>query len=109
MFTSISTPKKGVCPVSKKSWDMSGSDPLSSKLPLWPIGCLVIRGQRSVAIEAAGIHAGPTPTQGVAVAPLAALVAIVDGIPGIRKQSKTGVVLMGNLNFINHWSCRFDG
>mmetsp|Transcript_5418 Transcript_5418/g.12436 ORF Transcript_5418/g.12436 Transcript_5418/m.12436 type:complete len:222 (-) Transcript_5418:1220-1885(-) len=48
--------------------------------PLRPIGCLVIRGQRSVAIEAAAIHAGPTPTQGIAVAPLAALVAIVDGI-----------------------------
>ena len=55
--------------------------PTSAKLPLGPIGCLVIRGQRSVAIEAAGIHAGPTPTQGVTVAPLAALVAIVDGIP----------------------------
>ena len=56
-------------------------------------------GQRSIAIEAAGVHAGPTPTQGVAAAPLAALVAIVDGIPGIRKQSQglcLGVEMVGS-------------
>ena len=81
-------------------------DQSSSKLPLRPIGCLVIRGQRSVAIEAAAIHAGPTPTQGIAVAPLAALVAIVDGIPGRKQKKRVGRFLRW-VTYINHWKNNF--